>query len=70
MNDDMIEPSSFPNVQVCLSDNEDYDNAVSYNANYLTGSFWNLMFPPNTFSVGDTVFVLFRIYGRYTMLWP
>lgn len=54
MNDDMTEPSSFPNVKVWLSDNDDYNNAVSYNSNYLTGSYWNLMFPPNTFNVGDT----------------
>lgn len=54
MNDDMTEPSSFPNVKVWLSDNYDYNNAVSYNSNYLTGSYWNLMFPPNTFNVGDT----------------
>lgn len=54
MNDDMTEPSSFPNVKVWLSDNDDYNNAVSYNSYYLTGSYWNLMFPPNTFNVGDT----------------
>ena len=71
MNDDMTEPSSFPNVKVWLSDNEDYDNAVSYNANYLTGSFWNLMFPPNTFSVGDTnYFYLEFTDGTHNVMAP
>ena len=71
MNDDMTEPSSFPNVKVWLSDNEDYDNAVSYNANYLTGSFWNLMFPPNTFNVGDTnYFYLEFTDGTHNVMAP
>ena len=71
MNDDMTEPSSFPNVKVWLSDNEDYDNAVSYNANYLTGSFWNLMFPPNTFNMGDTnYFYLEFTDGTHNVMAP
>ena len=71
MNDDMTEPSSFPTVKVWLSDNEDYDNAVSYNANYLTGSFWNLMFPPNTFNMGDTnYFYLEFTDGTHNVMAP
>jgi len=71
MNDDMTEPSSFPNVKVWLSDNDDYNNTVSYNANYLTGSYWNLMFLPNTFNVGDTnYFYLEFTDGTHNVMAP
>ena len=71
MNDDVTEPSSFPNVKVWLSDNDSYSNAASYNANYLTGSYWNLMFPPNTFNVGDTnYFYLEFTDGTHNVMAP
>ena len=71
MNDDVTEPSSFPNVKVWLSDNNSYSNAASYNANYLTGSYWNLMFPPNTFNVGDTnYFYLEFTDGTHNVMAP
>jgi hypothetical protein len=71
MNDDVTEPSSFPNVKVWLSDNDSYSNAASYNANYLMGSYWNLMFPPNTFNVGDTnYFYLEFTDGTHNVLAP
>ena len=71
MNDDMTEPSSFPNVKVWLSDNDDYNNTVSYNAHYLTGSYWNLMFLPNTFNVGDTnYFYLEFTDGTHNVMAP
>lgn len=71
MNDDVTEPSSFPSVKVWLSDNDSYSNAASYNANYLTGSYWNLMFPPNTFNVGDTnYFYLEFTDGTHNVMAP
>ena len=52
--DDLTETPLLTDVTFYLADNPSYAGATEYTPEYFAGDFWTMVFPPNTFTVGDT----------------